>query len=114
MFSQTSVILSTGGVHGGGVHDRGSMHGRGVCGREHVWWGTCISGGMHGRDVHGRGMNDRGYEWQGACVRGVCMVAGGVCGRGHAWQGGMRAGEMATATDGIHPTGMHSCLMKFT
>ena len=67
----------------------------------------------------------RGHAWQGgmhgkgeACVAGVCVwqmwqggmhgrgacVAGGVCGQGHACM----AGEMATATDGTHPTGMHS------
>ena len=46
---------------------------------------------------------------------GVC-VAGGMHGRGSTWQGDMRgrgacmAGETATAADGMHPTGMHSCL----
>ena len=42
---------------------------------------------------------------------GAC-VAGCVCGGGgwvHAWQGPCIAGEMATAADGTHPTGMHSC-----
>ena len=39
-------------------------------------------------------------------------------GGGHAWQGGVRgkgtcvAGERATAADGTHPTGMHSCFFK--
>ena len=41
--------------------------------------GVCGKGGMHG-----------GGMWWGACM------AGGV------------AGEMATAGDGTHPTGMHS------
>ena len=61
MYSQTSVILSTGGsMYGkGGVHV-GSMHGGGMCGR----------GG--------------GHVWQG---RGACVAGGGgMCGRGHAWQ----------------------------
>ena len=31
-------------------------------------------------------------------------------GRGDAWQGACVAGETATAADGMHPTGMHSCL----
>ena len=40
--------------------------------------------------------------------------AKGVHGKGkHVWWGGAcracRAGEMATAVDGTHPTGMHSC-----
>ena len=42
----------------------------------------------------------------------------GVCGVGHAWQGCVHGGgggsacvtgETATAADGTHPTGMHSC-----
>ena len=60
----------------------------------------------------------------GACVAGECMVVGGMHGKGHVWQGGMHAGgegvgmcgrrecvagEMATAADGTHPTGLHSC-----
>ena len=104
MFSQTSVILSTGGVHGRGCDDRGSMHGRG-----------CVAGGMCG----GGGHAWQECAWQeacmaGACVAGVCMASGCV------WQGGMHglgacvAGEMATAADGMHRTGIHSCLMKFT
>ena len=53
-------------------------------------------------------------------------MAGGMCGGGHAWQGGMHGrghvsqgmrgsgracvvGEMATAADCTHPTGMHCC-----
>ena len=54
-------------------------------------------GGMHGR---GECMDDRG----------LCMA------EGHVWWGGMDdrgaclAGEMATAADSMHPTGMHSCL----
>ena len=48
-------------------------------------------GGMHGKvSMH---------------VRGACM-AGGMCG------GGV-AGETATAADGMHPTGMHSCFFMF-
>ena len=32
----------------------------------------------------------------------------------HAWQGACVAGEKATAADGTHPTGMHSCLRLLT
>ena len=47
----------------------------------HAWWeGACMAGGQHG--------------WQGE----VCMV-GGAC----------VAGETATAADGTHHNGMHSC-----
>ena len=61
--------------------------------------GGVAKGGMHGR---------------GAClvVGGVCMakgrqfMVGGMCGGG-----ACVAGEMATAADGTHPTGMHSCLL---
>ena len=67
----------------------------GMCGR-----GVCMVGGVCGR---------------GACMaKGTCM-AGQVCCKGHAWQGGCVwqgacvAGEMATAVDGTHLTGMHTC-----
>ena len=36
----------------------------------------------------------------------------GMCGGGCAWRGACEAGETATAADGRHPTGMHSCLLK--
>ena len=46
----------------------------------------------------------QGHAWQGACV------VGDICGRGHAWQGvACVVGDMATAADGTHTTGMHSC-----
>ena len=91
MFSQLSVILSTGGgvfmargaCMAGGVHGRGCAW-QGVCGGGHAWqggmcgWGACMVGG---------------------CMAGVCVVGGGAC----------MAGEMATAAESMHPTGMHSC-----
>ena len=49
--------------------------------------------------------------------RGGACMAGGVHGRVACMAGGMRgggvcvAGETATAADGTHPTGMHSCLV---
>ena len=56
--------------------------------------GASVPGGMHG-----------GGGW-GACVVG----GGGVCGRGGmCGRGACMAGETATAADGTHPTGMHSC-----
>ena len=68
----------------------------GMCGG--CMGGACGYVGVHGGGVHG-----------GACVRGgmqgVCMV-GGMHGRG----GACVAGETATAADGMHPTGMLSCL----
>ena len=73
----------------------------GMCGsRGHAWWGACMAkGGMHGR----------GHVWWGRAWRQAC-VAGGMHGGGHAWQEGVCvAGETATAADGTHPTGMHSC-----
>ena len=45
--------------------------------------GVCVVGGMHGR--------------------GLCMVCACMAG------GARVAGEMATAADGTHPTGVHSC-----
>ena len=50
-------------------------------------------------------MHDKGCAWQeglhdkGVCMVRTCMVRGCAC----------VAGEMATAADGTHPTGMHSC-----
>ena len=44
-----------------------------------------------------------GHTWQGA-VHGK----GGMHGGGHAWWGACMAGEMDTAGDGTHPTGLHS------
>ena len=79
-------VWQKGGVCGKGGH----TWQRGVCVvRGHVWWGgmhgigVCMAGNMHGR---------------GTYVVGVC---GG---------GASMAGETATAVDGTHPTGMHSCL----
>ena len=61
--------------------------------------GVCVAeGGMCGRRAYMVG----GMHGRGACMAGVCM-AGGMHGR----RTGM-AGEMATAADGMHPTGMHS------
>ena len=73
MFSQASVILSTGG---------------------HAWQGVCVVGVMHGR----------GRVWQGGMYG-----RGGVHGRG-----ACMAGETATAADGTHPTGMHSCFILYS
>ena len=54
------------------------------------------------------------------CMAGGACVAGGHAWLGgHAWQGGVHdrgmcmARETATAADGTHPTGMHSCLLHF-
>ena len=39
-------------------------------------------------------------------------MPGGTCGAGVAHgRGAWVAGEVATAANGIHPTGMHSCLI---
>ena len=49
----------------------------------------------------------------GVCIAvGVCVV-GGMHGRGVSGRrGAYMAGETATAADGTHPTGMHSCFGK--
>ena len=120
MFSQACVKNS---VHGGGHAWQGGhvwegcvcqgacMVGEGVCMAGGMCSrGVCGSGGMYGRGVRGGGM------WQGACVvgGGVCMEGGhacqGVCVVGAcAWWAVCMAEETATAVDGTHPTGMHSC-----
>ena len=52
---------------------------------------------------------------RGACMaRRACVARGGVHGKGGMWgKGACVAGEMATAADGTHSTGMHSCLNLF-
>ena len=73
------------------------MHGREHAWKEvRAWQGSCMA---LGEGVWQRGMH-------GWCGRGACM---GVCGRGACMAGACMAGEMATAADGMHPTGMHSC-----
>ena len=65
---------------------KGGVHGReGVCMAEEGVVGACIVGGP---------------VWQGACMvgEGVCMA-----------RGAYMAGKTATAADGTHSTGMHSC-----
>ena len=76
-----------------------------------VKWGVGGKGGVHGKGGHAwqreGGMRGRGYVWRrGACVvkRGACMAKRGAC----------MAGDMATAADGTHPTGMHSCYRCFS
>ena len=112
------------GVHGrgGGVCGRGNSMAEGACmagGMCGGGEGACMAEGVHGREtckaergvcvagghawqrghVWQRGVHGRGQAWQGACVaRGVGM---------HAWQ------EMATAADGMHPTGMNPCINYF-
>ena len=79
---------------------------------------ACVKNLSTGEGACMEGMCGRGacmvgaHAWQG----GGCVWQGGMHGRGmHAWQGGMHgrgacmAGDMATAVDGTHPTGMHSC-----
>ena len=80
----------------------GDMHGRG-----HVWWGACMAGGMHDKgSMHGGGAHVMGgMHGRGVCGRGACM-AGGMHGGG-----ACMAGDTATAVDGTHPTGMHSCFI---
>ena len=66
--------------------DRGAcMAEGGMCGRGHVWQGSCVAGGMHGRGVCMVVVG--GHAWQGACMvgstcmTGACVVVGGVHGR---------------------------------
>ena len=65
--------------------------------------------------VKGRLCGERGHAWQ----RGACVAKGGMCGEGSMRGEGAMCGEggggacvaeeTATAADGTHPTGMHSC-----
>ena len=59
----------------------------------HAWQGACVPGGVHGRG--GGVCMAGGHAWLGMCLAG----GGAAC----------VTGETATAADGMHPTGMHSC-----
>ena len=93
-------------MEGGHVWQEGCMA-RGVHGKRGAWQEGCMAGSMHGRgacvagDMHsGGGIHGSGCAWWGVCMaEGACVAGGGAC----------VAGEMATAVDGTHPTGMHSC-----
>ena len=64
-----------------------------------AWWGMhAWQGGMH------EGVHSRGHTWWAMHV-----WQGDMHDRGHAWLGACVAGKTATAADGTHPTGMHSC-----
>ena len=87
----------------------------------YIFTGVCLStgGGSLLPGVPGPG----GCLLQGGvCSQGGCLVPGGCLLRGGAWSGGRVGipacteadtppGETATAADGTHPTGMHSCLV---
>ena len=79
LFSQASVILSTGGGACMAEGVRG-WWGLACMARGHAWWGggmcgrgACVAGGMCGWRHVWRGMHDRECVWQGTCV------IGGVC-----------------------------------
>ena len=76
-------------------HRRVSVHGGGGC----VWsWEVPGPGGMHGRGVPGpRGCTVLGVPGPGGVGIPACTEADPP------------RGETATAVDGTHPTGMHSC-----
>ena len=46
-------------------------------------------------------------EWEAYVVEGLHVGGMHALVGGHAWQGVCVAGEIATAVDGTHPTGMH-------
>ena len=46
---------------------------------------------------------------KGACVAGDVHGSGACVARGMCGRGACVAGEIVTAADGTHPTGMHSC-----
>ena len=80
------LVCMMGGIHGGGMHHRGSP-----------LQGVCVAGGMYGRMV---------------CMVGACVAEGHVWQGGMRGRGPCMAGEMATAAGSMHPTGMHSHSMS--
>ena len=78
------------------------------CEGGHVWQrGACsVKGAMHdeGAYITKGACMAGGHVWWGICLAGGTCVARKVC-----MVGACMAGEMATAADGTHPTGIHSC-----
>ena len=50
-----------------------------------------------------------GGAWSGGCLLPRGLLPGGVVGIPACTEADTPQGEMATAADGTHPTGMHSC-----
>ena len=78
------------------------MHGPGgAWSQGGAWSGGCLLPGVPGPG----GVSFPGGAWS----RGCLLPGGGIpaCTEAHTPQG-----ETATAADGMHPTGMHSCRMK--
>ena len=117
MFLHVSVILSTGEcLLWGGVCSRGECL---------LLGGICSGGVSAPRRVSAlggllwgmEGVCSEGSAPGGCLLWGVCSGGGGVCSWGVCFEGlvsqhALRQtppGEMATAADGMHPTGMHSC-----
>ena len=121
MFLQVSICPQEGCAWSGGVSGPEGSAPRGVPGP-----GGCLVPGVPGpRGVPGPGgVPDPGWVpgpggclvW-GGLLPGRCLVLGGAwsrgfCSRGVVSQHALRQtplGEMATAADGMYPTGMHSC-----
>ena len=74
--------------------------------------GCAWQGGHAWQGLNDRGIHGRGYVWQGVHSKGGMHGKGGMQCKGgmHGGGGACVAGETATAADGTHPTGMHSCL----
>ena len=72
---------------------------------------ACVCPQGRGSAPEGCLLEGGAWSWGwGVCSRG-CLVPGGVCSWG-GWYPSMHSlppGETATAADGTHPTGMHSC-----
>ena len=77
-------------MHGRRCVWQGDVHAMGAC----MAGGARMAGGLHGR---------RPCMVGGVHGRGACMAGG---------KGACMAGETATAADGMHPIGMHSCSKK--
>ena len=92
---------------GGGVCSRACLvpkEGAWSWGGAWSWKGGLVPGGCLG----GRCLVPGGMPGLGPClVPGKCLVPGGLVSQHALWQ--TPPGETATAADGTHPTGMHSC-----
>ena len=71
-------------------------------------WGCLVWG-----DVCSQGLGLGDLLLRGACSRGCLLSGGGVVSQHALRQTPALPGETATAADGTHPTGMHSCCSEF-
>ena len=105
---QRGVSGQRGCLARGGCLPMGCLARRGVC-PPGVCPGGVWPGGVSGQE----GLSALRVSAQGVSAKRGCRPRGGICPEGVSAQGGLSGQappiRMATAADGMHPTGRHSC-----